>query len=69
MVALQAQQWCFCSNEPPPSLHRAVPPCQQLKLLNNTDGLLITFSALLFSIFITVKQANAAFAEVLAGSL
>ena len=38
--------------------------CKQLKLLSDADRWLITFSTLFFSIFITVKQANAAFAGV-----
>lgn len=41
---------------------------KQLKLLSKADKSLITFSTLSFSIFISVEQANAAFAEVLKGN-
>lgn len=40
-----------------------------LKVLGNVDGSLITFLTLCCSIFVSVKQANAAVAQVLAGSL
>lgn len=41
---------------------------KQLKLLSKADKSLITFSTLSFSIFISVEQANTAFAEVLKGN-
>lgn len=74
MVALQGSAMMLLQQQAPSALmrgHTTVPAAmhKQLKLLSNADGLLITFSTLFFSIFVTVKQANTAFAKVLAGSL
>lgn len=74
MAALQGSAMVLLQQEAPsvPAQGCITAPaamCDQFKLLRNADGSLITFSTLFFSIFITVKQANAAFAEALAGSL
>lgn len=65
MVALRGSATVLLQHQAPssPAVRK------QLKLLSNSDGSLITFPTLFFSVFITLKQANAAFAEVLAGSL
>lgn len=69
MAALRGSAMVLLPQRAPCVAAGAAPPYQQLKLLNNRDGSLTAFSTLFFSLFITAKQANAAFAEVLAGSL